>query len=140
MLHIDRADFRETPPPGFHRLTPGGTVRLKYACVIRCDRMVKDDAGTVTELRCSVVDQKAAGAGAAVRGRVRGTIHWVKADRAVPVEVRLFDRMFTVAEPPTDDIVAGHEPGLRARRHRGARGAGVAGTPPGTHYQFERLG
>ena len=140
VLHIDRADFREVPPPGFHRLTPGGTVRLKYACVIRCDRVVKDDAGTVTELRCSVVDQDAAGAGAAVRGRVRGTIHWVKADRAVPVEVRLFDRMFTVAEPPTDDIVAAVNPDSERVVTGALAEPGVAGTPPGTHYQFERLG
>ncbi len=140
VLHIDRADFREDPPPGFHRLTPGGTVRLKYACVIRCDRVIKDDAGTVIELRCSVLDRDAPGGEKALGPRVRGTIHWVRADSAVPVEVRLLDRMFTVEEPSTDDIVAAMNPDSERVIAKALAEPGVAGTPPGTHYQFERHG
>ena len=140
MLYIDRADFREDPPPGFHRLTPGGLVRLKYACVIRCDRVLKDEAGAVTELRCSVLDPVAPGGETPVAPRVRGTIHWVAADRAVPVEVRLLDRMFTVAEPPTDDIVSAMNPDSERVIAGALAEPGVAGTAPGTHYQFERHG
>ncbi|MCY3612524.1 MAG: glutamine--tRNA ligase/YqeY domain fusion protein [Gemmatimonadetes bacterium] len=140
VLYIDRADFREDPPPGFHRLVPGGTVRLKYACVIRCDQVLKDEAGEVTELRCSVLDREGPGAETAVGPRVRGTIHWVRAESAVPVEVRLLDRMFTVAEPPTDDIVAAMNPDSERVVTGALAEPGVAGTPPGTHYQFERHG
>ncbi len=139
VLYIDRDDFAETPPPGFHRLRPGGRVRLKYACAIRCDAVLKDAAGRVTELHCSL--DPATRGGVAPKGRrVRGIIHWVKADRAVPVEVRLIDRMFRVAEPPPDDIFGA----LNPESERVVTGAlaepGVAGTPPGTHYQFERHG
>ena len=138
-LYIDREDFAETPPPGFHRLRPGGEVRLKYACTIRCDTVARDGAGRVTELRCSF-DPATVG-GAAPKGRrVRGVIHWLRADRAVPAEVRLIDRMFSVAEPPPDDIVGA----LNPESERVVAGAlvepGVAGTPPGTHCQFERHG
>ncbi|MDE2973645.1 MAG: glutamine--tRNA ligase/YqeY domain fusion protein [Gemmatimonadota bacterium] len=138
-IHIDREDFAENPPPGFHRLRPGGEVRLKYACTIRCDAVVRDEAGRVTELRCSL--DPATWGGATPEGRrVRGIIHWLKADRAVPAEVRLIDRMFVVAEPPPDDIAGA----LNPESERVAAGAlvepGVAGTAPGTHYQFERLG
>ena len=139
VLHIDRQDFAETPRPGFHRLRPGGRVRLKYACTIRCDTVVKDEAGRVTELRCSL--DPATRGGVAPKGRrVRGIIHWLKADRAVQVEVRLIDRMFRVAEPPPDDILGA----LNPESERVVTGAlaepGLAGTPPGTHYQFERHG
>ena len=138
-LYIDREDFAETPPPGFHRLRPGGEVRLKYACTIRCDTMVRDEAGRATELHCSI--DPATWGGMAPKGRhVRGIIHWLKEDRAVPAEVRLIDRMFRVAEPPPDDIVGA----LNPESERVVSGAlvepGVAGTPPGTHYQFERHG
>ena len=139
VLYIDREDFAESPPPGFRRLRPGGEVRLKYACTIRCDQMVKDESGRVTRLHCSV--DPATWGGMAPQGRrVRGIIHWLKADRAVPAEVRLIDRMFRVAEPPPDDIVGA----LNTESERVVTGAlvepGVAGTPPGTHYQFERHG
>ncbi|MDE2762494.1 MAG: glutamine--tRNA ligase/YqeY domain fusion protein [Gemmatimonadota bacterium] len=138
-LYIDREDFAETPPPGFHRLRPGGEVRLKYACTIRCDVVVKDGTGRVSELRCSF-DPETRGGVAPKGRRVRGIIHWVKADRAVGAEIRLIDRMFRVAEPPPDDIVGA----LNPESGRVVAGAllepGVAGAPPGTHYQFERHG
>ena len=138
-LLIDREDFREDPPPGFRRLSPGSEVRLKYAYVIRCDEVLKDSAGRVVELRCTV-DHETRGGVAPVGRRVRGAIHWLKADSAVPAEVRLFDRMFDVAEPPTDDLATA----LNADSERVVMGAlvepGLVGTPPATHYQFERLG
>ena len=138
-IWIDREDFAENPPPGFHRLRPGGEVRLKYACTIRCDEVVKDEHGQVTELRCSF--DPATHGGVAPQGRrVRGIVHWLKKDRAVRAEVRLIDRMFAVPEPRPDDIVGA----LNPDSERVVTGAlvepGVEGTPPGTHYQFERLG
>ena len=139
VLYIDREDFAETPPPGFHRLRPGGEVRLKYACTIRCDAVVKDEAGRVTELRCSF--DPATRGGLAPRGRrVRGIIHWLKADRAVRAEVRLIDRMFAVPEPPPDDIVGALNPDSERIVADALVEPGLAGTPPGMHYQFERHG
>ena len=138
-LFIDRADFREVPPPGFHRLAPGGEVRLKYACVIRCERVVKDEAGQVTELHCTF-DPASRGGRASAGRRVPGTIHWLKADRAVPAEVRLFDRMFLVPEPESDDIVAALNPDSEWVVQHAIVEPGLAGTAPGTHCQFERHG
>ena len=97
-LYIDRDDFMETPPPKYFRLRPGGEVRLKYAYIIKCEEVVKDDAGNVTELRCTAdLDSKTGGATAT--RKVKGTIHWVSAAHAVDAEVRLYDRLFTVPEP-----------------------------------------
>ena len=136
---IDREDFAEDPPPGFHRLVPGGEVRLKYAYVIRCDEVVRGDGGRVTELRCSVDRATRGGVGPGGR-RVRGIIHWLKADRAVRAEVRLIDRMFRVPEPPPDDIVGALNPDSERIVESALVEPGVAGTPAGTHYQFERHG
>ena len=94
-LYIERDDFMETPPPKYFRLRPGGEVRLKYAYIIKCEEVVKDDAGDVTELRCSVdLDSKSGGLTAG--RKVKGTIHWVSAAHAIDAEVRLYDRLFTV--------------------------------------------
>src|SRR5438552_776305 len=97
-LFIDRDDFMETPPPKYFRLRPGGEVRLKYAYIIKCEEVVKDGAGKVTELRCSV-DLESKSGGATSNRKVKGTIHWVSAAHAVDAEVRLYDRLFTVPEP-----------------------------------------
>jgi glutaminyl-tRNA synthetase len=97
-LFIDNADFVETPPPKYFRLKPGGEVRLKYAYIIRCDEVVKDNAGEVIELRCSV-DLESKSGGATSNRKVKGTIHWVSTPHAIDAEVRLYDRLFTVPEP-----------------------------------------
>ena len=136
---IDRADFEETPPPGFRRLSPGGEVRLKYAYVIRCNEVVTDAAGRVTELRCTV-DPSTRG-GVAPRGRrVRGAIQWLEPNSAVRAEVRLYDRLFAVPEPPLDDLVGALNPGSERVVKDALVEPGTAGTGPGVHYQFERLG
>src|SRR5258705_133299 len=97
-LYIERDDFMETPPPKYFRLRPGGEVRLKYAYIIKCEEVVKDDAGDVIELRCSVdLDSKSGGLTAG--RKVKGTIHWVSAAHAIDAEVRLYDRLFTASEP-----------------------------------------
>ena len=100
-LYIERDDFAEVPPPKFFRLKPGGEVRLKYAFIIKCDEVVKDAAGNIAELRCTAdLDSKMGGATSA--RKVKGTIHWVSAAHCVDAEVRLYDRLFTVAEPDAD--------------------------------------
>jgi glutaminyl-tRNA synthetase len=97
-LYIESDDFMETPPPKYFRLRPGGEVRLKYAYIIKCDEVVKDAAGNVTELRCTVdLDSKSGGRTAG--RKVKGTIHWVSAAQAIDAEVRLYDRLFSVPEP-----------------------------------------
>ena len=97
-LYIERDDFMEAPPPKYFRLRPGGEVRLKYAYIIKCEEVVKDAAGNVTELRCTVdLDSKSGGPTAG--RKVKGTIHWVSAAHAIDAQVRLYDRLFSVSEP-----------------------------------------
>ena len=95
-LLIDRADFMEDAPKKYFRLKPGGEVRLKYTYIIRCDEVVKDAEGKVVELRCSYDPSTRPGAGE--WRSVKGTIHWVSSDYAKPVELRLYDRLFALAD------------------------------------------
>ncbi|HEY5990978.1 MAG TPA: glutamine--tRNA ligase/YqeY domain fusion protein, partial [Candidatus Udaeobacter sp.] len=100
-LYIERDDFMETPPPKYFRLKPGGEVRLKYAYIIKCEEVVKDATGNVTELRCRVdLDSKSGGPTAG--RKVKGTIHWVSAAHAIDAEVRLYDRLFTAPQPDAE--------------------------------------
>jgi glutaminyl-tRNA synthetase len=97
-LYIDQEDFMENAPPKYFRLRPGGEVRLKYAYIIKCESVVKDPAGNAVELHCTAdLDSKSGGATA--NRKVKGTIHWVSAPHAIDVQVRLYDRLFTVPEP-----------------------------------------
>jgi glutaminyl-tRNA synthetase len=138
-LFIESADFAETPPPKYFRLKPGGEVRLKYAYIIQCDEIVKDEAGNVIELRCSA-DLESKTGGATSGRKIKGTIHWVSAAHAIDAEVRLYDRLFTVPEPDADGdfksfvnpnslvvVTAKCEPSLKEPDPQG-------------RYQFERLG
>lgn len=96
-LYIERTDFEEIPPPGFKRLIAGGEVRLRGAYVIKCEEVIKDAAGNITELRCS---HDAATLGAKPEGRkVKGVIHWVPVQDAMAAEVRLYNRLFLVENP-----------------------------------------
>src|SRR6202000_1698303 len=97
-LYIDQDDFMETPPPKFFRLRPGGEVRLKYAYIIKCEEVIKDASGQVVELRCTADLESKTGGPNAGR-KVKGTIHWVSAADAIDTEVRLYDRLFSEAEP-----------------------------------------
>jgi len=137
-IYIERGDFAENPPPGFHRLRPGGEVRLKYALTIRCDEIVRDGGGRIVELRCSH-DPETLGGVAPEGRRVPGTIHWLSAADALPAEVRLYDRLFAVPDPPLDDLPNALNPDSE-RIVPGLVEPGIAGAAPGTHYQFERLG
>ncbi len=100
-LYIEKNDFMENPPKGFHRLVPGGEVRLRYAYIIRCEEVIKNSDGEVIELRCSVDHDTKSGTGTSKK-KVKGTIHWVSAENAVKAEVRLYDRLFTVDSPDSD--------------------------------------
>jgi glutaminyl-tRNA synthetase len=102
VVYVDRDDFREDPPKDWFRLAPGREVRLRYACLVTCTRVVKDASGAVTELHASW--DPASWGGNAPDGRtVRGTLHWVSAAHAAPAEVRLYDRLFSVENPGTDE-------------------------------------
>ena len=139
-IYIDHADFEEEPPPGFKRLIPGGEVRLRGSYVIKCEDVIKDDSGQVTELRCSCDE---ATLGAKPEGRkVKGVIHWVPADSALDVEVRLYDRLFTHENPDAaegdyrdyinpDSLVI--KTGCKAE-------PSLADASPEDRFQFEREG
>jgi glutaminyl-tRNA synthetase len=142
-LYIERDDFREDPPKKFFRLSPGREVRLRCAYFITCTEVVKDTAGDVVELRCTY-DPATRGGDAPDGRKVKATLHWVSAAQAIPVEVRLYDRLFTAEDPertepgrtfldylnPASLEVLG---GCRAE-------PGLAGARPGTRVQFERIG
>ena len=97
-LWIEREDFEEVPPKGFKRLTTGGEVRLRGAGIVRCDEVVKNDAGEIVELRGWLDPESRPGMAGAER-KIKGTIHWVSAQHAVAAEIRLYDRLFTVPNP-----------------------------------------
>ena len=140
-LFIERDDFMEDPPKGYHRLAPGREVRLRYAYFIRCDEVVRDEAGEVVELRCTY-DPATRGGNAPDGRTVKGTIHWVSAAHALPCEVRLYDRLFTVPDPDTRE--ADFREFLNPESLVVVKDArvepGVRGDAPGSRYQFERLG
>ena len=94
-LYIERDDFMEDPPKKYFRLRPGGEVRLKYSYIVKCEEVIKDPEGNITEIRCTYDPDSKPGAGP--WRSVKGTIHWVSKDHAKPVEARLFDRLFTEA-------------------------------------------
>lgn len=141
-LLIERDDFAEVPPKGFHRLVPGGEVRLRGVGIVRCEEVVKDAAGTVTELRVSLDPASRPGQPGADR-KVKGTIHWVDAHTAVDAEVRIYDRLFTVPDP--DDTTGGktytdHLNPASKRIVRGRLERTLRDAQPGDTFQFERLG
>ncbi|MBZ0232692.1 MAG: glutamine--tRNA ligase/YqeY domain fusion protein, partial [Deltaproteobacteria bacterium] len=139
-IYIDREDFAEVPPPKYTRLAPGRVVRLRYAGCIRCDEVVKDGSGAVTELRCTLVPGTMGGANPE-NEKVWGVLHWVSAARGVPCEVRLYDRLFNAARPDaTDDVRSVLNPkslevvaGAVVEPH-------VAALPAGARFQLERVG
>ncbi|WP_405224407.1 glutamine--tRNA ligase/YqeY domain fusion protein [Lentisalinibacter sediminis] len=138
-LWIERDDFMEDPPKKFFRLRPGGEVRLRYAYIIRCDEVVKDEDGKVVELLCSYDPDTRSGATGAQR-KVKGTIHWLSAEHAVPAEVRLYDRLFTEPAPGVkgDWHEAINRDSLKVASAQVE--PGVAVLAPGDAVQFERLG
>ncbi len=143
-IYIDAEDFREVPPPKYKRLVAGGEVRLRNSYVIRCDQVIKNAQGEVVELRCSY-DPATLGVNPEGR-KIKGVIHWVSARHAVEAEVRLYDRLFSVASP---DAAAAKEDkdykdflnadSLRTLTRCYLEPA-LAGEQPGALFQFEREG
>jgi glutaminyl-tRNA synthetase len=138
-LYIDQDDFMETPPPKYFRLRPGGEVRLKYAYIIKCDEVVKDAAGKIVELRCTA-DLGSKSGGPTAGRKVKGTIHWVSATRAVDAEVRLYDRLFAVSEPDAEGDFKKHLNPASLEAVTAKCEPSLADAQMGEAYQFERLG
>ncbi len=138
-VYIEHDDFAEVPPPKYFRLKPGGEVRLKYACIIKCDEVVKDASGAITELRCTA-DLTTRAGGPNVDRKVKGTIHWVSATQCVDAEVRLYDRLFTVPEPDADGEFKKHVNPRSLEVVTAKLESSLASATPDQRYQFERLG
>jgi len=139
-IWIERDDFAEHPPAGWQRLTLGGEVRLRYSYVMRCDEVVKDEQGRIIELRCSL-DHDTLGKNPQGR-KVKGVIHWVPSGCARAVQVRLYDRLFTDAEPDGHkgrDFLEFLNPDS-LRIVQGWIEPGLTAPAPETRVQFERLG
>ncbi|ODC03683.1 glutamine--tRNA ligase [Terasakiispira papahanaumokuakeensis] len=139
-LWIDADDFMEEPPKKFFRLAPGQEVRLRNAYVIKCEEVIKDDQGELVELRCTV-DHDTLGKNPEGR-KVKGVIHWVSAEHAVPVEVRLYDNLF-LEEAPDADKDKDFLEHLNPESLQVVQGYGepaLAEAHPEAHYQFERVG
>jgi len=139
-LFIERDDFMEVPAKKFFRLSPGAEVRLRYAYIMKCERVVKDASGAIVELRCSIDLESLKGETAA--RRVKGTIHWVSARHAVRAEVRLYDRLFTSEDPAAGgrDPLADLNPSSLERITNAAVEPALAEASTGARFQFERLG
>ena len=136
-LLIERDDFMETPPRKYRRLTPGGMVRLRYGYIVICDEIVKDAAGDIVELRCRYVPESKSGSDTSGL-KPKGVIHWVDARTALPARVRLYERLFTEANPSSANYL--ELLNLDSLRDMDARvePAVVASEEPA--FQFERLG
>ncbi|RIK57688.1 MAG: glutamine--tRNA ligase, partial [Chloroflexi bacterium] len=142
-LYIERDDFMENPPADFYRLAPGREVRLRFAYLVKCVDVVKDPAtGEVVEVHCTY-DPETKG-GAARGRRVQGTIHWVSAAHALPAEVRLYDRLFTVPNPDEVEEGKSFKDYLNPKSKEVLTGCwvepSIGNDAPGSRYQFERLG
>ena len=142
-IFIEKDDFMENPPKKFHRLHPGSEVRLRYAYTVRCVGFEKDpDTGEVTEVRCEY-DPRTRGGSAPDGKKIRGTLHWVCAKRAARATVRLYDRLFTVADPMGDgerEFTEFLNPDSLRTLENCAVEESLSDPDPGTNYQFERKG
>ncbi|MBN5132280.1 glutamine--tRNA ligase/YqeY domain fusion protein [Stenotrophomonas maltophilia] len=139
---IDREDFAEVPPKGWKRLVPGGEVRLRGAGIIRCDEVIKDADGAITELRGWLDPESRPGMEGANR-KVKGTIHWVSAVHGVPAEIRLYDRLFSVANPDDESEGKTYRDYLNPESRRTVTGyvePAAASAAPEQSFQFERTG
>jgi glutaminyl-tRNA synthetase len=144
VLWVERDDAREVPPPKYFRLYPGNEVRLRYAYIVRCTGVVKDErTGEIVEVRCSY-DPASRGGNAGEGRRVKGTIHWVSAPHAVTAEARLYDRLFIRPDPGDEsdgrDFIAALNPASMEIVSDARVEPSLAGAAAGSRFQFERLG
>ena len=139
-LYIERDDFMENPPPKYFRLSPGGMVRLKSAFIIRCEEVVKDDAGNVSEIRCAYIPESRSGQDTSGL-KPQGVIHWLSANDAVRAEVRLYDRLFQLEDPAAeDDFKKSLNPNSLQVIENALVEPVLANVAPGDKFQFTRLG
>ena len=142
-IYIERDDFMENPPKKFFRLAPGGEVRLKSAYIIRCENVVKDQQGNITELHCTYDTETRSGLPGASR-KVKGTLHWVSAGHAVDAQVRLYDRLFNVENPAAETERDFREllnpDSLKVVEHVKVEPFIASQAAQGTKFQFQRIG
>lgn len=141
-LYIEREDFMEDPPKKFFRLSPGREVRLRSGYFIRCEEVIKDDAGEIVELRCTYDPTTRGGENPADGRKVKATIHWVSAAHAIDAEIRLYDRLFRSEAPDREDgSFLDHLNPDSLQILTGAKlESNLAKVAPGETVQFERLG
>jgi len=142
-LYIDQEDFREVPPPKYYRLSPGTEVRLRYAYIIKCESIIKDEKGNIIEIHCTYDPETKSGLPGASR-KVKATIHWVEATNAVNAEVRLYDRLF-LKENPDDagegkDFLSNLNPDSLQILHQCKVEPILGSAKPSEQFQFERVG
>lgn len=140
-LFIEREDFMEDPPKKFFRLFPGGEVRLKYAYIIRCESIDKDQQGNITAIHCTYSPDTKSG-GESTR-KVKGTLHWVSADHALQTEIRLYDRLFVSHNPDEAPEGSDFKSNLNPDSLKVVKGfiePSVKESMPGERFQFERTG
>lgn len=141
-IYIEQDDFMEDPPKKFFRLSPGNEVRLRYAYIIKCEEVIKDENGNIVELKCTYDPETKSGTGTSNK-KVKGTIHWVSAKHAVKAEVRLYDRLFNVEDPGGDKEVDFKEhinPNSLEIVENALIEPFVKNAKPLDKFQFERLG
>jgi glutaminyl-tRNA synthetase len=140
VVYIEQEDFREDPPKKFFRLAPGREVRLRYAYIIKCERVVKNERGEVVELHCTYYPETRSG-GSGENRKVKATLHWVSAAHAVLAEVRLYDHLFTVPEPgEVEDFTTVLNPNSLEVLTDCKVEPSLVSAAPGGRYQFERQG
>ena len=140
-IYIERDDFMEDAPKKFFRLKPGGEVRLMYAYIIKCEEVIKDAAGNVVELHCTI-DPTSKSGGATAGRKIKGTIHWVSAQHALKAEVRLYDYLLTTDEKGNlpEDFIGALNPKSLIVIENALIEPTVRWLAAGTHFQFLRLG
>jgi glutaminyl-tRNA synthetase len=142
-IYIEQDDFRETPPPKYFRLAPGVEVRLRYAYFIKATDVIKDASGNVVEVHATY-DPATRGGDSPDGRKVKGTIHWVSAEHAVPAEVRLYDHLFKTPDPEDVPEGADWRTNLNPSSLEVIRDArlepSLKAAAPGSRFQFERLG
>ena len=140
-IYIEQDDFKEVAPKKFFRLYPGNEVRLKYAYIIKCNEVIKNEKGEITELHCTYDPETKSGS--ASSRSVKGTIHWVSAEHAIKAEVRLYDRLFSVEDPlahEDKDFLEFLNPHSLEILNDCLVEPSLANAKAGDKFQFERLG
>jgi glutaminyl-tRNA synthetase len=139
-LYIEQEDFMENPPNKYFRLSPGREVRLKNSFFIKCNSIMKDSAGNITELHCSY-DPETRGGNSPDGRKVKGTLHWVSAENAIEAEVRLYDQLFTIPDPGSaEDLQSILNPNSLEILTNCKLESNLAGAKPGDSFQFLRMG